>query len=571
MFGRRAASFFTKHNQNFKNFGKSSRRFNSNNGASDKEKFFNEYGTRPEYLEQKRKTKFFPLFLVGGLVPLVLSPLFVDTWIRKDRAEGDPLVKEYEEHRAERKKLRENKQNDEQEVKVSSAAVTKKANEECKYKYVLIGGGTASYAALTQILKNDPNAKVLILTEENLAPYQRPPLSKELWGNKDVQQTEALRFTNWEGKEDTIEYKPVSEYKDNVTLKTKTKVTQLDTQNQTITTADGQVFSYEKCLIATGGSPRELPGSDLFPEKVTTFRTAEDFKKLEKATRQGGHVVIVGGSFLGTELSYSISQRKTGAKVTQVYLEQDLMARWLPRYLSERIRQTLQNIGVELRPNRNVLNVQKSNRDPEKVIVKLDNGDEIEADLVVTTTGIFPNTEIAEEAGLEIDPQNSGIVANSHLESVQNVYVAGDVLSYYDVVLGRRRHEHYDHAFQTGKHAGNNMSSSTGKKFHHISMFWSDVGDIHFQAVGEINSSLDTYALWNDVVVRQNGTPWSTAPAPVVASNYGSGVVYYIRDKKVVGILLWNLPDKLNHARKVILEKKPYANLDELKEKIKLN
>ena len=277
---------------------------------------------------------------------------------------------------------------------------------------------------------------------------------------------------------------------------------------------------------------------------------------------------------MGTELSYAVAnkvnKKKKGSKVTQVYLEPDVLARWLPRYLSERVRQTLISAGVNLKPNTNVVSVEPS-KGSDRVIVSLDNGEKLEADFVVTTTGIYPNTYVAEEAGLEIDPQNSGIVTNSQLEAVQNVFVAGDVLSYYDVVLGRRRSEHHEHAEATGRHAGTNMSTSAKKPFHYISMFWSDVGNVHFQAVGEVNSSLDTYAVWNDVVIKQNGSSWTTSASPVVASNFGSGAVYYVRDKKVVGILLWNLPDKLGHARKVILEKKQYTSLEELKDKIKLN
>ncbi|KAG2382202.1 hypothetical protein C9374_005404 [Naegleria lovaniensis] len=562
---QRSSSFFTKHNNNGKNFEKVTRRFKSN---ADKEKYFNEYGSRPEYLQNKRKTSVLPLFLAAGLVPLVLTPMFVDYWIRSDREHGDPNLEEYLEHRRVKEEIKKDKERNSGDVTVASA----KKTEAAKYKYILIGGGTASYAALKAIKKNDPSAQVLIVTGEEYAPYERPPLSKELWSSNKADE---LKFVNWLGQETSVEYEPISAYDSDpsTTLLTKTKVVQLDTHNQVVTTSDGKQYSYEKCLIATGGTPRELPGSDLFPNSVTTFRSINDYKKLAAvAKKDNAHIVIVGGSFLGTELSYAVANKlreKKGSKVTQVYLEPDVLARWIPRYLSERVRQTLVAAGVDLKPNRNVVNVEPSvNKD--KVVVSLDSGEKIEADYVVTTTGIYPNTYIAEEAGLEIDPQNSGIVTNSQLEAVQNVFVAGDVLSYYDVVLGRRRSEHHEHAEATGRHAGINMSSNAKKPFHHISMFWSDIGDVHFQAVGEINSSLDTYAVWDDVIVKQNGSSWTTSAAPVVASNYGNGIVYYLRDKKVVGILMWNVPDKLSHARKVILEKKQYQSLDELKNKIQL-
>jgi len=307
-------------------------------------------------------------------------------------------------------------------------------------------------------------------------------------------------------------------------------------------------------------------------------------------SRQGANVVVVGGSFLGTELAYAIASQKSQQRqqklkdvgnVTQIYLEPEVLARNLPRYLSESIRHALQSVGVNLKPNRNVVRVSLEKRpvsdstNPkdrvEKVIVSLDNGEELEADFVITATGIFPNTELAENAGLEIDPVNGGIVTNSELEARQNVFVAGDVLSYYDVVLGRRRIEHYEHATATGRHAGLNMSSDHMKPFRHVSMFWSDVGKaVSFQAVGEIKSELDTYGVWDGVAVSQNGTAWSNAPAPIKNESFRKGVVYYMKDKKVVGILLWNVSgaNVMREARRVILQKKQYHDVSELRDLI---
>src|SRR5699024_6470330 len=94
----------------------------------------------------------------------------------------------------------------------------------------------------------------------------------------------------------------------------------LDVNKKSIITEDGTVYKFDKCLLATGGTPRVVPGYESFPDRVTTFRTVDDFKKLEHISRQGGNVVVVGGSFLGTELSYALAQRGKG-KVTQVFLE----------------------------------------------------------------------------------------------------------------------------------------------------------------------------------------------------------------------------------------------------------
>jgi len=114
---------------------------------------------------------------------------------------------------------------------------------------------------LKAIKKNDPNATVLIVTAEEYAPYERPPLSKELWGSEKAKD---LKFTNWLGEETSVEYEPISAYEKDtsLTLLTKTKVQQLDTLNQVISTSDGKHYGYDKCLIATGGTPRYVSHCD---------------------------------------------------------------------------------------------------------------------------------------------------------------------------------------------------------------------------------------------------------------------------------------------------------------------
>lgn len=563
--------------------------------SSSAKHHFETMGDRPKYIEnaqQETKGKFGPFLFVLLALPLVFVPLYTDYWIQSDIKNGDPLLEEFEQYRKERnarlaKQRAEGKNHhhhDHHELKVTS--LNKSADEQ--YKYVLVGGGTSSYCAYKAIRENDPEGSILILTEENYAPYQRPPLSKELWQSSDSDAANLL-FTAWNNEKAHVEYEPEG-YK-NVTLLTGSKVVEVDVINQIVTLANGKSFGYDKCLLGTGGTPREIPGSEALPrDRISTFRTLEDFKNVYRLSQSGADIVVVGGSFLGTELSYALSSHKTAQRsekgkdvgsVTQVYLEPEVLARNLPRYLSESVRDALRSVGVKLKPNRNVIKVSLQKRSKpnstnsqekvEKVIVTLDNGEELEADFVLTATGIFPNTELAENAGLEIDPVNGGIVTNAELEARQNVFVAGDVLSYYDVVLGRRRSEHYEHATATGRHAGLNMSSPHMKPFRHVSMFWSDVGkNVSFQAVGEIKSELDTYGVWDGVAVSQNGTPWNNAPAPLKNESFKRGIVYYMRDNKVVGILLWNVSGArvMRDARKIILQKKQYRDLSELRDLI---
>jgi len=487
-------------------------------------------------------------------------------------------IKEFEQYRKERnERLKAQKQQHHNEEAGVAAASMRKDEEQQQqqqstgkhYKYVIVGGGTAAMSALLELKKNDPSAEVLLVTEENFAPYKRPPLSKELFRSKDGAQS--LKYKDWQGKDDTLEYKSEDWYKQNkVTIKKGTSVTNMNIQDQTISTNGGETYRYDKCLLATGGYPRIIPGDyEQLKGSVTEFRTIEDFRKLDSIAKQGGQVVIVGGSFLGSELAYSLAAHRN-CKVTQVFLEPEVMARNLPRYLGGQVKDTLQRAGVQLKPNRNVIAVDKQGN---TVQIKFDNGEQMQADHVLLCIGIFPNTELAERSGLEIDPVNGGIMTNSELEARNNVFVAGDVLSYHDPVLGRRRVEHYEHAASTGACAGRNMSSTNNKRasYDHISMFWSEIGNISFEAVGEVNSRLNTFSVWDGVDIVQNGTPWSIAPAPLQNRRFKRGIVYYMNNNnRVVGVLLWNVPGKINAARAVVAAKKEYRDLNDLSDEIKM-
>jgi len=277
-------------------------------------------------------------------------------------------------------------------------------------------------------------------------------------------------------------------------------------------------------------------------------------------------ITIVGGSFLGTELAFALNNTTKG-RITQIFLEPEILSRNLPRYLSQQVGVELEKIGVSLKPNSNVISVSKKDN---KIILSLDNGEKVLSDFVITCMGIYPESDLAEMAGLEIDPRNGGIVTNAELEARNNIYVAGDVLSYHDIILGRRRSEHHLHAQATGKRAGLNMAGEK-KPYQDLTTLWSDAGHIHWEAIGDIDSKLDTYSVWSGVGIKQNGSLWNNAPATPITSGFEKGIVYYLKDSKVIGVLLWNLNGKMDLAKKIILERKKIESTEELKSKIQIN
>jgi programmed cell death 8 (apoptosis-inducing factor) len=185
----------------------------------------------------------------------------------------------------------------------------------------------------------------------------------------------------------------------------------------------------------------------------------------------------------------------------------------------------------------------------------------LKSDKLVFVIGIEPSTELASQAGFEVDSANGGIMSNEKLQvgdPSHRVYAAGDSCSYFDRVLGRRRYEHWEHAIATGKHAAANMVAQADKQleFTDMSSFWSDLLDlgIHFDAVGNIDSQLKTVGYWDINRQQYQGTS-EMGVHSIEHKEYRKGVVYYLKDNKVVGALVWNLPDGEKHlevARKMI-------------------
>lgn len=477
--------------------------------------------------------------------------------------------------------------------------------------YVIIGAGTASHAACRAIRKNDPNAKILVIGEENALPYMRPPLSKELWFSEDENVGETLIFKSWNGKERSVFFEKDGYYtkvedfgatdKAAVSVLTGDKVTNVDSEGHQITLASGESVKYGKLLIATGGTPKEHKAftDDAVKTKTTLFRNISDFKNLNNAVKDAEHVVVVGGGFLGSELVCALAAqgKKRGLKVTQIYPEEGNMAKVLPKYLSEWTTKKVEREGVNI-ISKNA--VKQTSTENNKVKLTLENGEETLADHVIVCVGLRPNVELAQSAGLEIDDTEGGFRVNSELEARSDIWVAGDAACFYDINLGRRRVEHHDHAVVSGRLAGENMTGAK-KSYKHQSMFWSDLGpEVGYEAIGICDSSLPTVGIWAkategdtpkgaeeatgesirsdsesekiaDETSESTVTQDSTTKTEGNEESFGKGIVFYTREKKVVGILLWNIFGQMPIARKIVSEGKDHEDMNALAKLFKLH
>lgn len=216
--------------------------------------------------------------------------------------------------------------------------------------YLLVGGGTASFAAFRAIKANDPKARVIVITDEQFNPYMRPPLSKELWFT-DSDLAKKLSFKQWNGRERSIFFEhdefycPLKDLKDKetggVSIVNGRQVIKIDAVEKKAYLENGQIIGYDKCLIATGGRPKNIPPFSNAPDdvqrRVILYRGIKDFKLLNDAFRRSKSVTIVGGGFLGSELACALGNRskttKSNITINQIFPESGNMGKVLPEYL----------------------------------------------------------------------------------------------------------------------------------------------------------------------------------------------------------------------------------------------
>lgn len=485
-------------------------------------------------------------------------------------------------------------------AKPSLVAHKKKVDIPEHVPYLLIGAGTASFAAYRAIKSRDVKAKILIVGEEPRLPYMRPPLSKELWFADKTRPIDDrdLKFKQWNGRERSLYYEPHQFYADPAELADKAnggiallsghKVVRIDATKQVAYLEDGRKISYDKCLIATGGRPKLLPVLEgIEKQHVTLYRTVDDFFKLDALTKKFKSITIVGGGFLGSELACALGERGQANKqfsVTQLFPEKGNMAKVLPEYLSQWTTEKVKSEGVTVLPNTRLTSAKQANG---KVILTTDSGQQIVTDHVVCAVGIETETRLANESGLEVDNTLGGYLVNAELEARTNLWVAGDAACFYDTMLGRRRVEHHDHAVVSGRLAGENMVGGRSP-YTHQSMFWSDLGpEVGYEAIGKVESKLPTVGVF--AKATPTDTPRAAAKSDQTMTrsdddddkieekslrtlsesggdkdDFGKGVVFYLQDNVVVGIVLWNVFNKMRTARQVIREHKKYDDLSEV-------
>jgi 3-phenylpropionate/trans-cinnamate dioxygenase ferredoxin reductase subunit len=374
------------------------------------------------------------------------------------------------------------------------------------YRYLIVGGGLTGDAACKGIREHDPDGTIGLVSAELHPPYARPPLTKGLWSGEAEE-------TIWRGTEEL-----------GVDLVLGRRIVSLDLEARAARDDQGEEYAYEKLLLATGGTPRTLPGDG----DVIYFRTLDDFRRLHALAEAKGRFVVIGGGFIGSELAASLTAN--GCQVTMLFPGDGIGARIFPAELSAFVTEYYRAKGVEVLAGETVSGIEGTR-------VRTESGKELEADAIVAGLGIVPNDELAAAAGL---PVEDGIAVDDRgrVDGRDDVFAAGDVARFPASALGTElRVEHEDHAKSHGRAVGANMAGAD-TPYDHLPFFYSDLFELGYEAVGETDPRLTVAAEW--------------------AEPNRKGVVAYLDgERRPRGFLLWDVWGKVDEATALIRAGEP--------------
>ena len=332
-----------------------------------------------------------------------------------------------------------------------------------KKKILILGGGQSALYAAREIRRNDEEASITILGEENQLPYERPPLSKDYLLNKKNE--EDLVFNNSKVLDDKkIFY-------------INTNIEKVDFNTKTLVSNNEKEYSYDILLIATGSENNKLKLDNNLEDEIYYLRNLEEAKIIKKKIENKNNIVIIGGGFIGLEIASSLSQ--LNKKVTLIEIGNQLMGRIIPKPIADLVKHTHEAAGNKIILNKQILQISKYN---ENYKILLSDNSELEADFIIAGIGSKPSVSLFKNTDLKLD---NGIVTNEFCEtSIKDVYAAGDVSNFYHPLYKQYiRLESYQHAQNHGICAGKNISGLK-TEYTSIPWMWSDQFNLNLQLTG---------------------------------------------------------------------------------------
>jgi len=339
--------------------------------------------------------------------------------------------------------------------------------------FVIIGGGAAGNAAAMALREFGFSGHLIVVSADEHPPYDRPNLSKD--------------FLQGDFEMDWLPLREKGFYTDNkIEIILNQKVKSLDTKNREVALEAGQKLKYDKLLLATGGRPRMLKtkGSDL--KNVFTLRTRNDAEKILEVAEKSKNIAVVGASFIGMETAENLN--RDGKNLSIIAPEEVPFAGLFGKKFGEMIRKKQEEAGLNFHLGRKVQEF-KGNGQVNSVL--LDNGDSVDADMVIVGIGVEPVTEFSN--GLSKEDDNS-LAVSEFLAVEENIYAAGDIATFPYIVTGDKiRVEHWRVAEQLGRIAAQNMLG-LNVKADIVPFFWTSLAGLGLRYVGHAKD-------WDDTII----------------------------------------------------------------------
>jgi NADPH-dependent 2,4-dienoyl-CoA reductase/sulfur reductase-like enzyme len=385
-------------------------------------------------------------------------------------------------------------------------------------RIVVAGASVAAVAAVDELRRLGFDGKLVVVGEEERTPYDRPPLSKSVLAGQEVVE---LRHAQWQ---DDL----------NVDLLLGARAVGLDLEERAVELASGERLGFDGLVVATGGTPRTLPGPSF--DGVFTLRTLDDALAIRQALSASGSVVVVGGGFIGAEVA--ATSRRLGAEVTIVEAEQAPLAGAIGPAMGSLLAQVHADEGVKLRCGVPVEGLEGNGR---VALVRLADGSAIEADTVVVGLGIRPATNWLAGSGLVVD---DGVICDRFCHaSASRVVAAGDVARWDHPRLGSVRVEHWENAVTQGQAAAAALLGAGERKpYDPVPYVWSDQYDHKIQIVGAPAAE--------DELMVLNG--------PVEALRF---LALYTRGDNVTGAIAFNRPASIMKVRRRLRTRATVADI----------
>ena len=330
-------------------------------------------------------------------------------------------------------------------------------------KYIIIGDGIAGATAAETIRDGSEDAEIRVFTDEDTALYNRIMLKNYMKGTLPKQYTQ-MHDENWYEKRD-------------IELKLETPVTNVDTEEKVVSTGD-ESYSYDKLLVATGGSPRKLPQDEGF-DNLHYMWTMNDASEIRESAEEAEKAVVVGGGLLGIDLAMAYAENDCEA----YYLirGENWWNRGLGREGAQIIHRKMEEKGVNIVTETEVSGLEGSGK-VEKVVSE--DGEEFECDAVAVAIGQTPNSEV-----IDVEKNDYDMIKTDEFlkTSAEGVYAAGNMVEYDSPVFERRTvNGSWDHSEAMGERAGKNMAGEDSE-FNFVNTYGVGHFDVQFLAIGDWN------------------------------------------------------------------------------------